>query len=164
MYAVLLLFEALPPTGAAMVFAVELVLLLLLAVVLWVAEAFPLAEADFDALAFSESLEDFDADVVRAACCALLSVAEADSEALADLVELSVVASEADLLDVAFADAFWLAVALVDRLSVFEWLRVRLLLCVSEVLRDELRVLLLDALLVTSDLVESVAEILAPRV
>jgi hypothetical protein len=109
-----------------MVLAVELVLLLLLLVVLWVAEAFPLAEADFDALAFSESLEDFAADVDRDACCALLFVEEVLSEALADLVLLSVVASEADLLDVAFFDAFWLAVALVDRLSVFEWLRVRL--------------------------------------
>jgi len=126
LFAVVELFVALPPTGAAIVLAVEFVLLVLLLVVLWVAEAFPLAEADFDALAFSESLEDFDADADRDACCALLSVAEAASEALADLVELSVVASEADLLDVAFSDAFWLAVAFVDRLAVFEWLRVRL--------------------------------------
>ena len=88
----------------------------------------PLAETDFAALAFSESLEDFDADVARDPCDALLLVADVLSEAFADLVLLSVVASEADLLEVEFSEAFWLAVALVDRLSVFEWLSVSLVL------------------------------------
>jgi hypothetical protein len=44
-----------------------------------------------------------------------------------------------------------------------EWLRVKLLSCVFEVSRDVSRLLLLDALLVSSEEVESVAEILAPR-
>ena len=64
--AVLLLFEAEPPTGAAMVLPVALVLLVLLLVEASVAEALPATEADLEALASSEELEVFDPVVDRA--------------------------------------------------------------------------------------------------
>jgi hypothetical protein len=142
---------------------VELVLLVLLLVVSWLAEASREAFADLDELASREELDDFEADADKDPCDALLSVAEADREASADLVELAVVDSEADLLEVASSEESWLAVALVERLSVFAWLRVRLESWVLDVSRDVSRLLLLDALFVTSEEVESVAEILAPR-
>jgi ABC-type cobalamin transport system ATPase subunit len=51
----------------------------------------------------------------------------------------------------------------VVRLLVFEWLRVRLESCVLDVSRDVSRLLLLEELFVTSEVVESVAWMLAPR-
>jgi hypothetical protein len=178
-------FEALPPTGAAMVLAVALVLLVLLLVVSWLAEASSEAFADFDEVASREESLDFEAvaesdpcdallsvaeadrdlsddllaDAVAEsdACDALLSVAEVDREASVDLLEVALVLRVADLLEVLSSDESWLELTSVDRLAVFSWLRVRLLSCVFDVSRDVSRVLLLDLLFVTSEEVESVA-------
>ena len=93
----------------------------------------------------------------------LLDCSAADRDWFDALLEVALVESEADLLEVASSVESWVAVALVDRLSVLVWFSVRLLSLDFEASREVSRLLLLEPLLVTSDEVESVAEMLAPR-
>jgi hypothetical protein len=103
------LFEAEPPTGAAMVLFVELPLLVLLLVVSWLAEASSEALADFDELASRDESDDFEADADKDACEALLSVADADRDLSDDLVALALADREADLLELLSSDESRLA-------------------------------------------------------
>lgn len=160
-------------------------------VLAWFAEASREAFADFDEVASSDASLDFEADADKDPCEALLSVADADrdlSDVLLDeaaaesddcdallsvaeadrdlsdvLLELAAADSEADLLEVLSNEESWLEVAVADRLSVFSWLRVRLWSWVFEASSDVSRLLLLDLLVVMSEAVERVAEMLAPR-
>jgi hypothetical protein len=154
-----------------MALLVELLLLVLLLVEECIPEALPVEELVFAELASKDEFEESEPFADREPFALFEDVESVDREALAFfdddlfaereafslLVDDLSAETEDDLLAAASSDWLWLLLEFFERLSVCVWLTFRLWSWVFEVFREESKLLLCDALLVTSEEAETLS-------